>query len=127
MFAIVRLDRSVDILTDGEIDNLQGLMVIAAPIIAGILIRKLVTPTSKVAAIVQREAGTIAAQQVGVAVTEAVAKKEEDIKVFLEAEAETRAAEAEPVMLELLERVKAEGVAEGRKARPAKKAAAKRA
>lgn len=76
MFAVVRLDRSVDILTDGEIDTLQNIMVLAAPIFAAFFIRRLVTPTSNVV------------QQVGVAVQAAVAQKEEDITVFMQAAAD---------------------------------------
>lgn len=94
MFAVVRFDRSVDILTDGEIDTLQNIMVLAAPIFAAFLIRRLVTPTSQVEAMVQQShdlavhEGEVVAQKVEVAVQEAIIKKEEEVAVFFQAAAD---------------------------------------
>jgi hypothetical protein len=82
-----RLNRSIDFLDSGELDQFKALVALAAPALAGILIRRKVTPTSKVQAIVET-----ASQQ-------AALDKETEIRTFLnasQAEAEVGAPRSAP-------------------------------
>jgi hypothetical protein len=95
MFVVLFIDGRHDFITEEELDRLQNLLLIAAPILAAYLIRKKVTPTAKVERIIEAQVATGVAQQVGQAVSEAVSAKEADITTFLAAAANP-VAEEEP-------------------------------
>lgn len=68
---LTRGNRGLDWLNSGELDQAKSLVALGAPVLAGILIRRKVTPTSKVAAIVETARG------------EAALAKEQEINSFL--------------------------------------------